>query len=213
VRARSAPDSRLAQDPLYSLDSRVYNDRSMFGNASPWPVYIINSLHLYHLLFFRLSDEELVHHLLFVPVIGFAGQYYEWGAALSFMAFFISGLPGLIDYFLLVLVKHKRLDALTQKRVCASLNVYVRGPFLIVSAHTIWLAMRYGHLTVPYWVGAAVLVVSLMNATVYVRRSIANWAVSNLLTTLEKATAGLEAQMPTLPITVTNWRQEAEKIC
>jgi hypothetical protein len=35
------------RDPLYSLDSRVYTDRSMFGSASPWPSYIINSLHVY----------------------------------------------------------------------------------------------------------------------------------------------------------------------
>lgn len=48
-------------------------------------------------------------------------------AAQSFMAFFISGLPGAIDYLLLVLVKNGKLNPNTQKRVCASLNVYLRG--------------------------------------------------------------------------------------
>lgn len=67
------------KDPLFSLDSRVYTDRSLFGNASPWPVYIINSLHVYHLVFFQVSGAELFHHLVFVPVIGFLGQYYDWG--------------------------------------------------------------------------------------------------------------------------------------
>lgn len=165
-------------DPLHSLDSRIYTDRSLFGNASVWPVYIINTLHVYHLLFFEVSGAELFHHLVFVPVIGFMGQYYEWGAAQSFMAFFISGLPGAIDYLLLVLVKNNKLTPITQKRVCASLNVYLRGPFIIVSAHTIYIAMIYGHLTVPKWACTTILVISLFNSLYYTKQSVTVWAVS-----------------------------------
>jgi len=73
------------RDPLYSLDSRKYNDTSLFGSASPWPVYIINSLHVYHLLFFEVTGQELFHHIAFVPAIGFMGQYFEW------VGFFVSG--------------------------------------------------------------------------------------------------------------------------
>jgi len=65
------------------------------------------------------------------------------------MAFFISGLPGAVDYLLLILVKYKKLDAIVQKRVCAGLNLYLRGPMVIISAHTIYIAMIYDHLTVP----------------------------------------------------------------
>ena len=172
------------RDPLYSLDSRVYNDTSLLGSASPWPVYIINSLHVYHLMFFELKGHELFHHLVFVPVIGVMGQIYNWGAAQSFMAFFISGLPGAIDYLLLVLVKYSKIEPITQKRVCAALNVYVRGPFLVISAHTIYLAMLYENLTVPKWVCAAILVVAVFNSLYYTKLSVANWAVSHVAATL-----------------------------
>ena len=32
-------------DPVHAADSRVYNDQHMFGNASPWPILIINAVH------------------------------------------------------------------------------------------------------------------------------------------------------------------------
>jgi hypothetical protein len=201
-------------DPLYSLDARVYNDHSTFGNSSRWPVYIINSLHIYHLLFFEVTKQELFHHLIFVPIIGFMGQWFDWGPSKNFMAFFISGLPGAIDYLLLILVKFKKVHPLTQKRVCASMNVYVRGPFIVVSAHTVYLAMLYGHSTVPSWVCAAVLVISVFNSLYNTKQSVANWAVSQFFDraqeTLAAATAGFETQ-------VVVWKKEAEstqqKIC
>jgi len=168
------------RDPLYSLDSRVYNDTSLLGSASPWPVYIINSLHVYHLLFFDLKGHELFHHLVFVPVIGVMGQMYDWGAGQGFMAFFISGLPGAIDYLFLVLVKYNKVEPITQKRVCAALNVYIRGPFIVISAHTIYLAMVYGNLTVPRWACACILVVAVFNSLYYTKLSVANWAVSHV---------------------------------
>jgi len=175
-------------DPLYSLDSRVYYDRTLFGSASPWPVYIINSLHAYHVLFFDLRDEEMFHHLVFVPVIGFMGQFYDWGCAQGFMAFFISGLPGAIDYLLLVLVKYQKIDAIVQKRVCAALNVYVRGPFIIISAHTIYLAMLYDNLTVPRWACTSILIIALFNSLYYTKQSVANWAVSSVVASFMELT-------------------------
>ena len=53
------------------------------------------------MLAFKLSGAEMFHHLLFIPTLGFPGQLFNWGATGNFQAFFISGLPGGIDYFLL----------------------------------------------------------------------------------------------------------------
>lgn len=190
------------RDPLYSLDSRVYNDKSFLGSASRWPVYIINALHVYHLLFFDVRGQELFHHLIFVPVIGFMGQFYDWGCALGFMAFFISGLPGAVDYLLLVLVKYEKIRPITQKRICASLNVYVRGPFIIISAHTIYLAMLYGNLTVPLWTCTSILIISLFNSVYYTKESVANYSVSTVLASFVEIT-GMEFP---------NWNEYSAKI-
>ncbi len=37
-------------DPVHAMDSRVYNNRRFFGNASPWPILIINAVHVYHMI-------------------------------------------------------------------------------------------------------------------------------------------------------------------
>lgn len=194
------------RDPLYSLDSRVYFDRSLFGSASPWPAYIINSLHVYHILFFDLNRQELFHHLVFVPIIGFTGQYFEWGCALGFMAFFISGLPGAVDYLLLVLVKFGKIEPITQKRVCAAMNVYVRGPFIIISAHTIYLAMLYDNLTVPKSVCTAILCVSLFNSLYYTKQSVANWAISTVVDSV------LESVIDVTGVEINAWRERALRV-
>ena len=37
-------------DPLHALDVRVFYDRSFWGDASSWPLTIINSVHIYHMI-------------------------------------------------------------------------------------------------------------------------------------------------------------------
>ena len=84
------------------MDGRVYRDASPFGNASAWPLTIINSIHLYHMVgAFKLTGADYFHHLLFIPALGIPGQVYHWGPLANWVAFFISGLPGGVDYFLL----------------------------------------------------------------------------------------------------------------
>merc|ERR1719398_473106 len=64
------------------MDSRVYPDTTLMGTASIWPLAMVNSVHLYHML-------------------GFPGQLLPWAAVEPAGAFFISGLPGGISYLLL----------------------------------------------------------------------------------------------------------------
>ena len=40
----------VGSDPSHALDSSVFNDLSLFGNASRWPLTIINSVHIYHMI-------------------------------------------------------------------------------------------------------------------------------------------------------------------
>ena len=102
------------------MDSTKYFDQTFFGDASVWPLTIINSVHVYHMIGgFGLTAADYFHHLLFVPALGFPGQVYQWGALANFQAFFISGLPGGLDYFMLGLIRVGRLSALFEKRVNA----------------------------------------------------------------------------------------------
>eukprot|EP00038_Savillea_parva_P006799 m.165933 g.165933 ORF g.165933 m.165933 type:complete len:332 (-) comp12622_c0_seq1:217-1212(-) len=97
--------------------------------SSDWPVLMIIAVHTYHCLGFKLSQQDIFHHFLFVPTLGVGGgMLTPWGPIRNCLAFFISGLPGGIDYVMLVLLKNGLTDKLTCKRLSSKLNVWLRGP-------------------------------------------------------------------------------------
>lgn len=56
----------VLSDPTHAMDGAKYKDTSLFGSASVWPLTIINSVHVYHMVGgFRLSGADYFHHLLY----------------------------------------------------------------------------------------------------------------------------------------------------
>ena len=53
--------------PIHALDAKIYNDASIFGTGTPWPTIITNSVHVYHMLAFKLNSADYFHHLMFIP--------------------------------------------------------------------------------------------------------------------------------------------------
>lgn len=113
------------------------------GKSSSIPVYIIVALHVYHLLAFRTTAEDWFHHILFVGALGPVGLLQEVGPVQNLLAFFICGLPGGLDYLLLVLVKHGTVDRLTEKKWNARINVWMRSPGCFSCAAVIFMICRY----------------------------------------------------------------------
>ena len=174
-------------DPVHAMDSRVYNDHSLFGNASPWPILVVNAVHVYHMLAFsKLTSSDYFHHLMFIPTVGFFGQYYEWGAIRNFLCLFISGLPGGVDYCMLVLVKHGYVKVITQKRVCASLNTWVRAPGITYEVGLMYIGFMTGNTTVPWPVILMISVLSWFNAQYYCKQSVANYAITHVFGHVEE---------------------------
>jgi hypothetical protein len=176
-------------DPHDAMDSRIYSDTTIFGTASPWPIIIVNSVHIYHMLpgmGFGLTGADYFHHLMFIPTVGFIGQYYDWGALRGFLAFFISGLPGGIDYFNLVLIKHGMMNIRQQKRICADLNIWMRGPFIVIETWLMYQAWLYGKTTVPGIPLCIVAVLSVFNAQYYTKQAVANHAISHAIGHVEQ---------------------------
>ena len=163
-----------------------YNDSSFFGTGTPWPILIVNAIHIYHMVAFHLSKADYFHHMVFALTMGSTGQLYRLGAFRGFLVFWLSGLPGGIDYFSLVLVKLGKLDGLTQKRNCAALNIWLRGPFLVTSGFIIYLNYRYhgqdeGAIAIPGIVSAMIAFLCVFNAQYYTKQSVANHTISHVL--------------------------------
>jgi len=171
-------------DPVHALDGRPgrHTDRSLFGDASVWPLTIINSVHVYHMVGgFQLSAADYFHHLLFIPTLGFPGQVYLWGSLGNFEAFFISGLPGGIDYAMLGMQKVGLLDHMVEKRVNAALNAWVRMPGILVSTVLCYQAWLLGTHIVPTWAVVLQLVLPPYNAIYFGKQATANYAVHYML--------------------------------
>jgi hypothetical protein len=84
-------------------------------------------LHIYHSLFFDLTNDDKLHHILMVAICGTL-CYIQNSILSSFALFFLTGLPGAIDYLLLYLVKQGVLNPLFEKRAYTYISAYIRAP-------------------------------------------------------------------------------------
>ena len=109
-----------------------YCDSLPFPACSDLPTCFIIGLHLYHVLFFKLTGGDIFHHLLFVPLVGLAHFVVPCGSSANILCFFISGFPGGIDYFLLGLVKNGSMHPIREKRINCSINTWIRAPGITI---------------------------------------------------------------------------------
>jgi len=175
----------VLNDPFHAMDNARYGDTSLFGASSVWPLTIINSVHVYHMIGgFALGQADYFHHLLFIPTLGFSGQIFRWGPLGNWQAFFISGLPGGVDYFLLGLSKMGVVDHMLEKRVNANLNMWVRAPGILVSMSYLYQALLTNQHNVPLWAAYIQLILPAYNAMYFGKQAVANYAVHYMLNLL-----------------------------
>lgn len=108
------------QDP-YNIYKHNWNENS-------YNSFIISMLtHLYHIIFFKLTNNDKIHHLLMVIISG-SIEYYTKNIITSAGLFFVTGLPGAIDYFLLYLVKLNKISKKSEKIIYIYLSAFIRSP-------------------------------------------------------------------------------------
>ena len=84
-------------------------------------------LHIYHSIFYKLNKSDYFHHFLMVFICA-PITYMTNSILTSFALFFLSGLPGFIDYMLLYCVKLNIIDTLTEKYAYMYLTTWIRNP-------------------------------------------------------------------------------------
>jgi len=99
------------------------------------------------------------------------------------LAFFISGLPGGISYFLLAAVKAGRLSSYTEKRINCSINTWLRSPGILLFnflALSCWLKPHPGTPPadiMPAWLFLICFAIITFNAQYYAQRVIGNYYI------------------------------------
>lgn len=101
--------------------------------TDPFPNLLTVSLHLYHVLCYNMKTIDKIHHIPAV-LANLIMCLYPAGSIENFTFFFMMGLPGMLDYTMLVLVKYNLLESITEKKYNAILNMTVRMPALVVSS-------------------------------------------------------------------------------
>lgn len=118
-------------------------DESMMSTTNFIPAMLVYSLHFYHMIAYynKLRFDDWLHHILMVFVSLPIASFINSGTLLNHSLFFLCGLPGMIDYFLLFLVRNKYIDRMTEKKVNKHLNLWIRAPGCI--SHTVLTIIAY----------------------------------------------------------------------
>ena len=99
------------------------------------PKAIVYGLHCYHMLMYhkKMRFDDWLHHGLMVGVALPLTEVVPASTILSHSMFFINGLPGMIDYSLLFLVRNNYIQKCTEKKVNRLLNIWVRCPGCVMT--------------------------------------------------------------------------------
>lgn len=121
------------------------------------PMYIIMSLHLYHILAsttffgnFKLNSLDWIHHIIMCAILCF--PFFDH-TAIEFsnaLTFFVNGLPGAIDYWLIAQVYEGRISQNQEKHWNSYLNVYLRSPGILYLISTGYIRYKAGLYGNPY---------------------------------------------------------------
>ena len=88
------------------------------------------ALHLYHPVFFRTGMMDWIHHIP-VYVLNMLMFGCKFSDVFALQAFIMTGLPGGLDYFLLVLEGEGAIRRATYKSLSAHINNWFRAPLAL----------------------------------------------------------------------------------
>ncbi|KNC47641.1 uncharacterized protein AMSG_03872 [Thecamonas trahens ATCC 50062] len=131
---------------LVHFDDVYYAITDPWGSVF-WPcdnrgIIAIAALHLYHIGFYQpLPAVDWVHHIIMIIILLPTAYLLQPGPMLGEGAFWASGLPGGIDYLMLVLVKAGKMNSLTEKSWNTTIQTWIRMPGCLYHAFVSWAAL------------------------------------------------------------------------
>jgi hypothetical protein len=109
------------------------------------PMNVAISLHLFHLIssYNNLTIIDWIHHLVSCLFCGFISQIFVNGKMTQYALFFLCGLPGGIDYYLLTLNKYGIINKITEKKINVYLNMCIRLPGILFGTFASYICLLY----------------------------------------------------------------------
>jgi len=156
--------------PIINCD--VYT-KSSIESAS-----VIIGFHIHHYLTDVLDFETKVHHIVTVFITGSTALFIPTGTTTSAINFIMCGLPGGIDYILLVMYKYNIISTLTEKYINRWLNLLIRMPGMMLVSWYIFLNIHHGHIIwYKYIPTLLATILMLINSIYYCNKTVGNYHV------------------------------------
>ena len=157
---------KLITNPIFPLQSR--------HELTDLAIILACTLHAYHFIIEKLSLIEWIHHILFVAC-GTLPVFIYWDdITITLFLFTGCGLPGVIEYTLLSLVKNNYFNSLKQKKVNSFSNNYIRCPLAIYGSSLAYINRVNLQLPVPLFVYYFIFLVYI-NGTYFSKMAIENY--------------------------------------
>jgi hypothetical protein len=165
----------ILQNPLEAM--MVDQTDAIFSASSKYSLALVVSLHIYHCVAFQLSREDRFHHILFLPTLAFTGFYYDWGCMGNWLVFYVCGIPGAIDYFILAFKKMNYLQRLNQKRISANVNIWFRIPGILFAIGISYVIFVESKFKVPIAIFAIQCIFMPFNVLFYGKQATINYTL------------------------------------
>lgn len=175
----TAPDMVYSfLDPLSSANHLV-DYHSPFCWSS-YPIYLMVALHLFHIIYYYhdLVILDWIHHGLNCGIIGSLCIFYLQCRLSNHGLFFMCGLPGGIDYFLLFINDLGYIRRITEKKINTYLNMYLRLPGIIANCLIgIFCYLYVENLHISFGVGLIIILGNYWNAVFFAYRVVQNYGI------------------------------------
>lgn len=148
-------------------------DHILIETTNHEALYLAISLHIYHILFWRISEIDRIHHISSVFICGPLMLYINT-QLVSWLLIIATGIPGGIDYFLLVLVKLNKLTMKDEKNANALLNTYFRGPFGVLGSYFCYRYIVHTEYKSQQAAAAIIMITSYWNANYFTKLAVEN---------------------------------------
>ena len=141
---------------------------------------MIVGFHLYHYITEVLDFETKIHHIVTVFITGSTALSVPTGPTTSAINFIMCGLPGGIDYALLVMYKYNIIHSLTEKNINRWLNLLIRMPGMMLIAWYLFLNI-YNNNILWYNYVSPIFATALMtiNSIYYCNKTVGNYHIRN----------------------------------
>lgn len=162
---------------VFTIQDRIENiepSGGLLGVSNPiiFLDCLITSLHLFHMKY-ALRTDDYIHHSFMTLALNLCVIYFKPIFA-TCLIFFMNGLPGGIDYLLLILVKTGKIESIEEKRINTYLNNYLRAPGILILLGFIMPAL---HVNIA---SAFCIFSSYFNAVYYARQVGVNYGIKSI---------------------------------